>query len=123
MRDCICVGWSRRNMVQRLIAQGVLWAMLMGLCAPLAPAAVLPHACCLRHQQHCHMPHDAGVSSRNCCHQCCRFLAVSIALFAPIPTAAQETLPASRLVVPIENASRPFHAHAQRSERAPPRAG
>jgi len=83
-------------MVQRLIAQGVLWAMLTGMFAPLAPAAAMPHACCLRHQQRCHMPHDAGITNRNCCHQCCRFLAVSTALFAPVGPGAQGNLPRSQ---------------------------
>lgn len=109
-------------MIQRLIAQGVVWAMLGGMFAPLAPAAVLPHACCLRHQQHCHMSHDAGVSAPSCCHQCCCFLAVSTALFTPVSPGAYESLPASRLVTIHLAPFQPFHAPAEHSERAPPQA-
>jgi len=109
-------------MIEGLIAQGVLLAMLMGMFAPLAPAAAMPHACCLRHQQHCHMPHDAGISSRNCCHQCCRLLAVSTALFAPMRRSARRNLPASQLISSSRLALRPFRALTERSERAPPSA-
>lgn len=107
-------------MLQRLIAQGVLWAMLTGLVAPLAPAAMMPHACCLRRQQHCHMPHDAGVSSPSCCHECCRLLAVSTALFAPTAPAAGQILPAVPLISSYASASYHFHPSAEPSERAPP---
>jgi hypothetical protein len=109
-------------MVQRLIAQGVLWAMLTGMFAPLAPAAAMPHACCLRHQQRCHMPHDAGITNRNCCHQCCRFLAVSTALFAPVGPGAQGNLPRSQLISSSGLAFQSFRALTERSERAPPAA-
>lgn len=107
-------------MIQRVIAHSVLWAMLTGMFAPLVPAASQPHACCLRHQQHCGMPHDASVSSRNCCHQCCRFLAVSTVLFVPLPPAVHASLPASRLISRTRSASQPSHAPAEHSERAPP---
>lgn len=107
-------------MLQRLIAQGVLWAMLTGMLAPLAPAAVMPHACCLRHQQRCHMPHDAGISSPSCCHQCCRLLAVSTALFAPAAPASGPGLPAFPLITSPGSASYCFHPGAEPSERAPP---
>jgi hypothetical protein len=107
-------------MVQRLIAQGVLLAMLTGMFTPLAAAAAMPHACCLRHQRQCHMPHDAGISSRNCCHQCCRLLAVSTALFAPMAPRGLGNLPASQLISSSRLAFRPFHVLAERTERAPP---
>ena len=109
--------------MQRLMAQVVLLAMLTGLFAPLVPAAAMPHACCLRHQQHCRMPHDAGFSSRNCCHLCCRFLAVSTALFGPLASSGHEHLPASLLISLERRASQPLHAPAERSGRAPPAAG
>lgn len=107
-------------MLQRLIAQGVLWAMLTGMLAPLAPAVLMPHACCLRHQQHCHAPHDAGMSSPSCSHQCCRLLAVSGALFAPAAPAAAQMLPASPLVSSQRSAWYPFHPSRNRSQRGPP---
>ena len=109
-------------MVQRLIAQGVLWAMLTGMFAPLAPAVVMPRACCLRHQQHCHMPHDAGFSSPSVCHQCCRLLAVSTALFAPVEPGAQGNLPRAHLISSSGLVFQSFRALAERSERAPPAA-
>ncbi|HLK33621.1 MAG TPA: hypothetical protein VKT29_11065 [Terriglobales bacterium] len=109
-------------MIQRLIAQGVLLAMLTGMFAPLATAAALPHACCLRHQQHCRMPHDAGFSSRSCCHQCCRFLAVFTALFTPAPAASHRGLLASALVVSDLPTPRPHPAMLGRPQRAPPHA-
>ncbi|HET7750258.1 MAG TPA: hypothetical protein VFK81_12815 [Terriglobales bacterium] len=107
-------------MIQRLIAQGVLLAMLTGMLAPLAPAIVLPHACCLRHQQHCHMPQDAGISNRTCGHECCRFLAVTTALFAPTTPTTQGSLPASRLTRASGPAFQPLQAPAEHSGRAPP---
>ena len=94
--------------------------MLTGLVAPLAPAAIMPHACCLRHQQHCHMPHDAGISSPSCCHQCCRLLAVSTALFAPGAAAAGQNLPTFSLIIFHASASYRFHPGGERSQRAPP---
>lgn len=109
-------------MIQRMIAQSVLWAMLAGMFVPLAPAAAMPHACCLRHQQHCHMPQDAAFSSRNCCHQCCRFLAVSNALFAPVSRSPHGKLPAFRLISVTRSAFYPSPLLAERSERAPPAA-
>ncbi|MGE5206521.1 MAG: hypothetical protein ACM3PW_12965 [Chlamydiota bacterium] len=109
-------------MIQRLIAQGVVWAMLAGMCAPLAPAAAMPHACCLRHQQHCQMPHDAGVSAPNCCHECCRLRAVSSALFTPVTPTGHAGLPAWLLVPLAGPASQPIHAPAEHSGRAPPQA-
>ncbi len=109
-------------MIQRLVAQGVVWAMLAGMFAPLAQATVLPHACCLRHEQHCHMPHDAGVSAPSCCHQCCHFLAVSTALFTPVSQGVDGSLPTSQLISIRGAISQPFHAPAERSERAPPQA-
>lgn len=109
-------------MIQRLIAQGVLLAMLTGMLAPLASATAMPRACCLRRQQHCHMPHDGGFSSRSCAHQCCRFLAVSTALFTPVATSAHGLLPASLLMSVERRASQPSRARAEPSERAPPTA-
>lgn len=108
-------------MIQRLIAQGVLLAMLAGVLAPLAPAIAMPHACCLRRQQRCHMPHEAGISNRNCGHECCRFLAITTTPFVPVAPAAQGSLPASRLISAAAPASCPFHAPAEHSGRAPPR--
>jgi hypothetical protein len=108
-------------MIQRLIAQGVLLAMLTGMLAPLAPAIVMPHACCLRHQQHCHMPQDAGISNRSCGHECCRFLAVTTALFAPTVPTTHAGLSASRLILSSGPVSQPLHAPAEHSGRAPPR--
>lgn len=108
-------------MIQRLIAQGVLLAMLTGMLAPLAPAIVMPHACCLRHQQHCHISQDAGVSNRTCGHECCRFLAVTSALFAPTVPTAYESLPASRLTLAGGVDFQPLHAPSEHSGRAPPR--
>jgi hypothetical protein len=107
-------------MAQRLIAHGVLWAMLAGMVAPLAPALAMPHACCLRRGQHCHMPQEAGVSSRNCCHRCCRFLAVSRALFTPVAAPGRASLPVSRLILLPRPASQTWHAPAERPPRAPP---
>jgi hypothetical protein len=109
-------------MIQRLIAQGVVLAMLTGMLGPLAPAILMPHACCLRHQQHCHMPQDAGISNRNCSHECCRFLAVSTALFAPNAPTTHGNLPASQLTLTGELVSQPFHAPAEHCGRAPPQA-
>ena len=109
-------------MIQRLIAQGVLLAMLTGAVAPLAPAIVMPHACCLRHRQQCHMPQDAGISNRTCGHECCRFLAVTTALFAPTGLNTQASLPASRLTRTSGAVSQSLHAPAEHSGRAPPRA-
>ncbi len=108
-------------MIQRLIAQSVLLAVLTGMLAPLAPGIVMPHACCLRHQQHCHMPQDAGISNRTCGHECCRLLAVSSALFGPVAAGAYKNPPASPLISTAEPDSQPFHAPAEHSGRAPPR--
>ena len=110
-------------MIQRLIAQGVVWAMLAGLCVPLAPAAAMPHACCLQHQKHCQEPHQAGISSRNCSHECCRGLAISTAFFTPVALAAHGSLTASPLRTMSGAESQPFAAHTARCERAPPLAG
>jgi hypothetical protein len=107
--------------MQRLIAQGVLWALLAGMFAPLAPAALMPHACCLRHQHHCHMRHEAGISNHNCGHECCRFLAITTALFAPLAPAVEGSLNVSPLISAAAPASYPFHASAEHSGRAPPR--
>jgi hypothetical protein len=107
-------------MIQRLIAQGVLLAMLTGMLAPLAPAILMPHACCLRHQQHCHVPHDAGISNRTCGHECCRFLAVTTALFAPPVPATHGSFPAFRLTLTIGPGFQPWRACAEHSGRAPP---
>lgn len=110
-------------MIQRLIAQGVMWAMLAGLCTPLAPAAAMPHACCLQHQQRCHEPHQAGISGSNCSHECCRGLAISTAIFAPVAPAAHGRLPASLLRAATRAESHTFAAHTASCERAPPLAG
>ena len=106
--------------MQRLIAQGVMLAMLTGILAPLAPAIVMPHACCLRHQQHCHLPHDAGISNRACGHECCRFLAVTTAFFAPTVPTSHWSLPASRLILTTGPVFQPSGAWAEHSGRAPP---
>lgn len=110
-------------MIQQLIAQGVMWAMLAGLCTPLAPATARPHACCLQHQQHCHEPHQAGISSRNCSHECCRGLATSTAFFTPFAPAARGSLPASMLRAATRAEFHPFAAQTASCERAPPQAG
>ena len=109
-------------MIQRLIAQGVMWAMLAGLCSPLAPVTALPHACCLQHQQHCHEPHQVGISGRNCSHECCRGLAISTAFFTPVAPAAQGILTASLLRTVSGAEFHPFAAHTASWERAPPQA-
>ncbi len=108
-------------MIQRLIAQGVLLAMLAGISAPLAPAALMPHACCLRRQQRCHMPQDAGISNRTCGHECCRFLAVTTALFAPAVPTTHGSLPASRLFLTSGAVSQSLQVPSEHSGRAPPR--
>lgn len=108
-------------MIQRLIAQGMLLAMLAGVSAPLAPAIVMPHACCLRHQQHCHMRQDPGISNRACGHECCRFLAVTSAFFGPSVPAIHGSLPASGLTLTTGPVLKPFQAPAEHSGRAPPR--
>ena len=108
-------------MIQRLIAQGVLLAMLTGMLGPLAPAILMPHACCLRHRQHCQVPHDAGISNRTCGHECCRFLAVTTALFAPTGLTTHGSLPASRLTLTIGPVYQPLHTPAEHSGRAPPK--
>jgi hypothetical protein len=107
-------------MIQRLIAQGVLWAMLAGVLAPLAPAIVVPHACCLHHQQHCHMPQDIGISNRTCGHECCRFQALTTALFAPTVASIYASLPASRLILTSRAVSQSFQVPSEHSGRAPP---
>jgi hypothetical protein len=107
-------------MVQRLIAQGVLLAMLTGVLAPLAPASVMPHACCRRRQQHCHMPQDAGISNRICGHQCCRFLAVTTAVFAPTARTTYASLPASPLIAATGPIFQLRQAPAEHCGRAPP---
>ena len=113
--------WNERgeNMLQRLIAQGVLWAMLTGM-APLAPAATMRHACCLRRQQRFHTPHDAGITNPSCGHQCCRLLAVSSALFAPAAPAAAQILPVFPLLTSQGSAWYGFLSSGERSERGPP---
>jgi len=108
-------------MIQRLIAQGVLLAMMTGMLAPLAPAILMPHACCLRHQQHCHVPHAAGISNRTCGHECCRFLAVTTALFAPAVPTAHGSMPASRLFLTSGAVSQSLQVPSEHSGRAPPR--
>lgn len=107
-------------MLQRLIAEGVLWAMLTGLLAPLAPAVMMPHACCLRHQQGCHTPHQAGITNPSCGHQCCRLLAVSPTLFAPAASAAGQSLPTSPLIAAHGPDSYRFHRSCERPQRGPP---
>jgi hypothetical protein len=107
-------------MVRRLIAQLVLLAMTTGVLTSLAPAAVLPHACCLRHHKRCHMPVDAGVSRRTCGHECCRLLAVSTALFAPKARNTGHNLTTSLLLAATGPASQPFHATTEHFGRAPP---
>ena len=108
-------------MIQRLIAQSVLLAMLTGIVSPLAPAALMPHACCLRHQHRCRMPQDAGISNRTCGHECCRFLAVTSALFAPTVPTSHWTLPASRLTLTSGPVFQSLRASSEHSGRAPPR--
>ncbi|HTM42554.1 MAG TPA: hypothetical protein VL177_16665 [Terriglobales bacterium] len=107
-------------MIQRLIAQGVLLAMMTGMLAPLAPAILMPHACCLRHQQHCHVPHAAGISNRTCGHECCRFLAVTTALFTPSVPTTHRSLSVYRLTLAGGLVFQPLHAPAEHSGRAPP---
>jgi len=107
-------------MIQRLIAQGVLLAMVTGMLAPLAPAALMPHACCLRHQQHCHMPQDAGISNRTCRHECCRFLAVTSAFFAPTVPTTLGSLPASRLTLACGPVFESVQVPSEHPGRAPP---
>ena len=109
-------------MIQRLIAEGVLMAMLTGMLGPLAPAILMPHACCLRHQQHCHMPQDAGISNRTCGHECCRLLAVTTALFVPTVSITHGSPPASRLTLARGPVFPPLRASAEHSGRAPPTA-
>lgn len=106
--------------MQRLVAQLVLLAVLAGLCAPLAAAASLPHACCLRRQQHCHTTQEDGFSSRSCGHECCRFLAVAGAWFAPAAPTGSVKLPPSPLITLHPPAFHAFRARSQQSQRAPP---
>ncbi len=107
-------------MLQRRIAQGVLWAMLTGLLAPLAPAVTMPHACCLRHQQRCHTPHQAGISNPSCGHQCCRLLAGSPTLFAPAACRTGQILAAAPLTAFRRSASYRFLSSGERCQRGPP---
>jgi hypothetical protein len=110
-------------MFQGLIAQAVLLAMLSGMFAPLASVAPMPHACCLRHQQHCRTPHDTEISSRKCSHECCRLLPASTTLFAQTSNAAHDRLPAARLISFLHSPGRTHPAVLQRFERGPPQRG